>query len=528
MLRRFPWHTLLLAVFPPLFLYVHNLELYSARVLPLPLAACLLLAAVLAVAFRVLLRDGTRAWVLTSLTLVLFFSYGHLYALLGNLRIDLGFLRLGPHRTLFLVFGLGWLALLYAIRRAPHPPRSLATILNTVAIALVAFSLFNLGARSFAGRGGEAPPATTVDAALERAPRVPPVAAALGALPDLYYVILDGYARADVLRETYGLDNAALLDDLRNHGFDVLDQARANYMQTSLSLASSLNLDLLDDLARRTGPASDDRRPLLRRIQHSRLRRFLEDRGYVSVAFASGYWTTEVRGADVYLSPAFSLDEFQSTLVGTTPLPAVLKVAGRASQQRWHRQRIRFAFDRLADLRAATPEVPPDRPIFVFAHIVCPHPPFVFEADGSDAPPMPFYTMADGDDLIGPQGIPRAQYVERYRAQLEYVNQLLRGALAGLTRRPAIVVIQGDHGPGSGLRWEDPAGSDAHERLAILCACRLPDGGVTLREDLTPVNLWRTILNAYFGTELPPLPDPSYISTSRRPYDFVDVTSRVP
>jgi len=527
MLRRFPWHTLLLAIFPTLFLYVHNLELYSARVLPLPLAGSLLLAALFAVVCRLLLRDGTRAWALTSITLILFFSYGHLYALLAHLKIDLGLFALGPHRTLFLVFGLGWLAVLFAIRRAKQPPRGLATILNTVAVALVAFSLINLGARALAGRGGEAREATAVDTALARAPRVPP-AAARGALPDIYCIILDGYARADVLRETYDFDNVPLLEALRARGFIVLDRARANYMQTSLSLASAFNLDLLDDLARRPGPTSDDRRPLLRRIQHSRLRRFLEDRGYVSVAFASGYWTTEVRSADVYLSPAFSLDEFQSTLVGTTPLPAMLKVLGRASQQRWHRQRIHFAFDRLADLRASTPRVPSDRPIYVFAHIICPHPPFVFAADGRDASSLPFFTMADGSDLIRPGGISREEYIERYRAQLAYVNQLLRGTLDGLTRRPAIIVIQGDHGPGSGLLWEDPAGSDAHERLAILCACRLPDAAPPLRDDLTPVNLWRTILNAYFGTDLPPLPDPSYFSTSRHPYAFVDVTARVP
>jgi hypothetical protein len=529
MLRRFPWHTLLLAIFPVLFLYVHNLELYSARVLPLPLIASLLLAAAFAVALRLLLRDWTRTWVLTSITLVLFFSYGHLHALLARVKIDLGFMALGPHRTLFLVFGLGWLAVLWAVRRAKVPPRGLAAILNTVAVALVAFSLFNLGVRSLADRGGEARETTALDAALARAPRVPPAATALGTMPDVYYVILDGYARADVLREIYGLENAPLLENLRARGFVVLDRARANYMQTSLSLASALDLDLLDDLARRPGPESDDRRPLLRRIQCGRLRRFLEDRGYASVAFASGYWMTELRSADVYLSPAFSLDEFQSTLVGTTPLPAVLKVLSRASQQRWHRQRIRFAFDRLADLRASTPNVPRDRPIFVFAHIVCPHPPFVFEADGSDAASMPFYTMADGSDLIGPQGIPHQQYVERYRAQIEYVNHLLRGTLDGMTRRPAIIVIQADHGPGSGLLWEDPAGSDARERLAILCACRLPGGDAApLRDDMTPVNVWRTILNRYFGTELPLLPDSSCFSTSRRPYRFVDVTSRVP
>jgi hypothetical protein len=530
-MRRFPLHTPLLAVFPVLFLYVHNLELYSPRVLPLPLLAALALAGALWLLFRAITRDATRASVLASLTLVLFFSYGHLYQLLGRVRLDLGLVTLGPHRALFVVFGVAWLAILVAVRRARRPPQTLAAVLNTVAIALVAFSLLQLPARALRGRGagGDAP--DPLDRALAGAPAAPP----LGELPDLYYIILDGYARGDVLAERYGLDNAPLLDDLRARGFYVADRARANYMQTALSLASSLSLELLDDLAQRVGPDSGDRRPLLARIQRSHLARFLAGRGYVTVALASGYWKTEIRGAEVYLSPGFSLDEFQNTLIGTTPLPAVLKVVGRASQQRWHRDRVRFAFDLLGRLRSATPQIPRDRPAFVFAHIVCPHPPFVFDADGREAPPAPFFTMADGNDLIQPRGLAREDYVARYRAQIQHVNTLLRGTLDRLAPRggpaagrPAIVILQSDHGPGAGLLWEDAAGSDARERLGILAACRFPDGdSAGLAPDLTPVNLMRLVLDRTFGTRLGPLPDRSWFATSSRPYRFVDVTERV-
>ena len=240
-------------------------------------------------------------------------------------------------------------------------------------------------------------------------------------------------------------------------------------MQTSLSLASSLNLEPLDALAARLGPASDNRNPLMRRIQHSALARFLARQGYATVAFASGYWTTEIRAADVYLSPGFSLDEFQSALLGTTPLPAVLKVLGRGAQAAWHRDRVRFAFDRLGRLRESLRGARgfrPEAPQFVFAHIVAPHPPFVFAADCGDGPAAPFYTMADGSDLIGPEGISRAQYVARYRDQIACVNAMLRrmldalvprpGAGAAAGGRPAIVILQSDHGPGSRLLWEDP------------------------------------------------------------------------
>ena len=42
--------------------------------------------------------------------------------------------------------------------------------------------------------------------------------------PDVYYVILDGYARADALATHYGYDNEPFLDALRERGFVVADQ----------------------------------------------------------------------------------------------------------------------------------------------------------------------------------------------------------------------------------------------------------------------------------------------------------------
>ena len=47
-------------------------------------------------------------------------------------------------------------------------------------------------------------------------------------LPDIYYIILDGYARADILEELYNYDNSEFLEFLEQRGFFVADQGRAN------------------------------------------------------------------------------------------------------------------------------------------------------------------------------------------------------------------------------------------------------------------------------------------------------------
>ncbi len=60
--------------------------------------------------------------------------------------------------------------------------------------------------------------------------------------PDIYYIILDGYGRSDVLQRYYDFDNAEFLEGLRHRGFYVADKSSTNYPYTAHSLSSSLNM----------------------------------------------------------------------------------------------------------------------------------------------------------------------------------------------------------------------------------------------------------------------------------------------
>jgi hypothetical protein len=64
----------------------------------------------------------------------------------------------------------------------------------------------------------------------------------VGQMPDVYYIILDGYARGDVLEELYSFDNSDFIAALQARGFYVAEASQANYPQTAFSLASSLNM----------------------------------------------------------------------------------------------------------------------------------------------------------------------------------------------------------------------------------------------------------------------------------------------
>ena len=70
-----------------------------------------------------------------------------------------------------------------------------------------------------------------------------------GRRPDIYYVLLDEYARHDALG---GFDNTDFVRELERRGFYVAAQATSNYWKSLLSIPSILNMSYLSDLGSRS------------------------------------------------------------------------------------------------------------------------------------------------------------------------------------------------------------------------------------------------------------------------------------
>ncbi len=341
--------------------------------------------------------------------------------------------------------------------------------------------------------------------------------------PDIYYIVVDGYGRADMLLETYGLDNTDFVESLEARGFYIADQSVCNYMQTVLSLSSATNMEYLDTL----GISSDspDRAPLSELIKHSQVRVSLEELGYTTVALSSGFYPTEITDADVYLSPYANspLNEFEGFLFSLTPARFFIQVfdlAGPWPGYSTHRARVLYAFQQLQEIPARIAG-----PKFVFAHIFSPHPPFVFDRDGQPVQPDYPYYPVDGEAFGD-----RQEYLDGYPDQLVYINTLLEDtidALLSSSASPPVIIIQADHGPGMLLSFGSLADTCVRERFSILNAYYLPDcEDCALFETLTPVNSFRLIFDSYFGTNLGLVEDRGYFSSWDRPYDFIDVTDQ--
>jgi hypothetical protein len=490
-------HPFIFAIFPVLSLLAYNIEetrlATALRPLLLSLAGAVLVFGIL----RLVTRDNQRAALITILLLALFFSYGHFYNTLESGSILGG--MLGRHRILAPV----WVILASIIvgmgLRSRADLSSITTTFNLVTFVMLLLPVLQIS--SYQLRAYQAASAPQV-AALVQSLHLPSGQSA----PDIYYIILDGYSRDDMLKKYYQLDNQPFLNDLEALGFFVARCSRSNYAQTQLSLASSLNFNYLDELGTRYTPDNTSRVGLEELIRHSALRRSLEGLGYKIVAFDTGYDATRLRDADLYLSPSVvaDIDDFENLYVRTTAARlfsegvTLLNLAPDwEKRDEAYRQRILFSLDELENL----PSVP--GPKFVFAHIVAPHWPHVFGPNGEPVHERP-------DSQAG------------YRNQVIFINKRILPILENLIRNsptPPVIIIQGDHG----AIIEDPV-----RRMSILNAIYIPGGSPDLYESISPVNSFRILLNQLFGGDFPVLPDTSYYSRYDEPYRYQEIPNTRP
>lgn len=513
-------HPFLFAIYPVLSVLVASLPYLNPLQALRPTVVILMCTIGLLFLFFARYRDWQRAGFLCSIFVMMLFYYGYSYRLPREINL-LG-ISISRHYLIlcFWIIFIGIVASQWLWSRVrPHVITNFMNISSSLALIVPMYGLISFLITSNQDRLAQwERPSNTSEDALKLAGEY---------RPDIYYIILDGYARGDVLEEMYQYDNSDFLKALESRGFYIAEDSYSNYMQTDLSLSSSLNFEYLEYLSFAKG-ASTNRDPLLGLEFNNRARRWLEDAGYHT--YISGeYIFTERNDPDLvfYGAESRKLTTFESLLLASTIFEILVEETNlelSSYTYQTHREKIVNGFAMTKDL------VESESPKFIFVHIIAPHPPFVFDRKGNHVQPDWEYRIFDGYTITEGNEAGINTYIEGYRDQLMYINLLTIDTVDYIithSTTPPIIILQADHGPAAfqGINFETTC---PKERFAILNAYYFPDGNYGgLYQTITPVNTFRVVFDTFFSTELGLIPDLNYLSFWDDPYGFSDLTGQL-
>jgi hypothetical protein len=505
----------LLAIQPVLQLYLINIAEMDLKEIVRSLLAALLVAVLVFGISFLLLRNGKKASLLASLFILFFFLFGDIADWIS------GRFEIGPARTnlLVLVFVASMMLPWYwMIRTRLKNVESINLYFNLLSILFLVSSVIQMGIHLLDNGVRVTPsnrsvPVTKVQSDQPR--------------PDVYYIILDGYGRQDILQSLYAFDNSEFINDLSELGFYVADDASSNYIQTMLSLSSSLNMGYLQDI-KLNGNALKNRGDLVEILNYSDVRSVLAKNGYKTISFHNEY-KAAISSADVYYDNTSAgfiqpITAFESIVVNHSMmrilslLPAFNRILIETPYDT-HRQYILSTFDGLQEIPAW------DGDYFVYAHVIAPHPPFVLDEYGNAVPHDEPFTLFDANYYMRDHS--QKSYIAGYRKQIQYINSLALETVRSIiahSQTPPIIIIQGDHGPGAHLHWGSLEKTLPAERFGILNVYYFPDQNYSqLYPSISPVNSFRVVLNQFFNGKYELVPDQHYYSSWSFPFDFIEV-----
>lgn len=490
---------ILAALFPVLFLISANRsEVSLTSAIP---ALLIVLGAVLVLLFilKLILKSWGKSSLLSAFVALAFLSFGHLSELIAVISPIVLF-------SVLMLIGILILIIIIRIKSEFYKAVSYTTLILGALVIFQLVSIFVSGEE-----------ASRIDSGAVFQPLK--VSAVKDNRPDVYYLVLDGYGRADVIQKIFGYDNSGFISNLKTKGFYIADSARSNYCQTLFSLAATMNMTYIDSLGQ-PDIESNDRLWLGEKLKNNRLFDFFRKLNYQLIAFSSGHQYTEFDGVvDHYINPAEGLTEFNRLLLNTTPLP--IFSSDSTSEFGYHRRRVVQSFDILSQLDKYK------SPKFVFAHIVSPHPPFVLDKDGNPTQPIGKFRFQDGSHFYIDGGT-REEYLNGYINQMQYVNKRVLEVVDHILakNKNSVILIQGDHGSRMELDWDSSPTANLRESFSILNAIYLPDKNYeSFYGSVSSVNSFRLILDEQFVLTLLPLADHSYYNSWNQPYLFYDITS---
>ena len=262
-------------------------------------------------------------------------------------------------------------------------------------------------------------------------------------LPNIIYIVPDRYAGFDQLKKYFNYDNSNFLDALEDRGFIIGKDSRSNYPSSYASMLSTLNSSYIIESSDKT-KTRDYAFPA---ISNSYAYRNLNELGYAlynlnnhwkGTRFISNeefnfYYEESVKSKQITLSYYINLK---------TPYPGIIRNLLEILTKKpsdflsYNKKACEIQKNKLKKLSDLSQNK--NNGLFVFAHILIPHPPFLLDASGD----CNSFSMHDpGSDLEANK--------HRYIEYMKFFNTQILDIFDAMLKinKNFIFIIQSDEGP---------------------------------------------------------------------------------
>ena len=527
------FHPFLIAFFPIMAIYSVNIGLIQLEQFIFPTILIVGSALLFFLCLKYILKNGKKAALIVTLAFIIFFSFGHIYNMLN--QVSIGDTDLGSNRTLLPIFVISFGIGSFLIIRTKRTLDNATSIVNTISIVFITVIVAMVGIETFGCDECLIQQTYSLGIFSNQIMDSPLYfeehsfsVSESDSLPNVYYIILDGYPRNDVLKKHLDFDNSEFINFLKQREFYVAENSYSNYSLSSTSIPATMNMNYINFLADELGEDSRSYDPLLGKdfglYADNQVIKNFKSMGYKVAKIGSvPMYLHEIPLAD--LSSCYkSIHLMDNRLFDTVARTSMIGYFIERWSEDLQRQIILCAFEELPKISSYYEE-----PVFVWSHIMLPHFPLIFGANGEPVTPgesllvMNNPHVFEGTDSswnIKQQFLQQLQFANK--KSMELVDKILEN------EKQSIIIIQSDHGSAFDVNLHDPTDDDVHQRLSNINAIYFPDEKPReiLMNDTTNVNTFRIVFNSYFGSDYDILEDRIYWNLSyKKPFWFKDVTS---
>ena len=313
--------------------------------------------------------------------------------------------------------------------------------------------------------------------------------------PNIYVIILDSYPGELRLNDFYNYDNSEYYQQLRERGFYLQTSTFSNYAHTEYSVPSMLNLNYLDSIIKEK---KFQNLLLMKDLStDSIVADIFRENGYKLFSYGVNDYTYLKDGKNLCKEKSILNDAILNTFYSTyVPINSirnflVMNDSNRADE-------ILCTIDSLKNFNSKV-----DEPFFIYAHIMFPHRPYIFDSSGNVI-----------DEITENDKIKFA-----FLDQVKFANKFSIEIIDSIQNKDpnSVIILTADHSDRIGLGDNEIKNYIAS--MNVMTALSFPGKNPPIQEKITNVNLFRILFNTYFDTEFEILENRIFWYDPHNPYE---------